>query len=566
MTDMKKILTCLTILAGILSERTGAQLIATQAGMASVQTQAQAPKKWNVVFFLVDDLGWADVGYEGSSFYETPNIDSFAQKGVRFSQAYAACHVCSPTRASIITGQYPARLGLTDWLPGRKDFTFQKLQNVASEQHLPYNIQTLPEVLKQNGYATAIFGKWHLGEDSASTQRQGFDLHIPEWNKGWPNGTYFSPFNMKGLEGGPKGEYLTDRLTTEAMNWIETNRDRPFFLYLAQFAVHDPIQGRGDLVVKYEKKKNTLSKGNFTPYILEGNPDEPGALTREELTRLLNDTAHQGIREFSDRTVKIKQRQDNPQFAAMVESMDENFGRVLDKLNQLGLSENTIVIFFSDNGGMSAANFGNPARKINNCDADRAFSTSNLPLRGGKGWLYEGGIREPMIIYWPNQGRHGVETDVPVISTDFYATILDMIGLNPHPGGTGGVDGISLVPLLKGQKEGIEKIENKPLFWHFPHYSNHGAQPPGGAVRYGDYKLIEYYENGTVQLFNLKTDPGEQHDLALSEPQKAKQLKGMLDNWRKEVGAKMPVANPKYNATVKWPGNGERDPDEEHTK
>jgi arylsulfatase A len=560
---MKRLMICFLLSYLSIHLSLNAQMLTNSASVHSAG-RAEA-KKYNVIFFLADDLGWSDLGYEGSSFYNTPHIDNFAKQGVRFSQAYAACHVCSPTRASILTGQYPARLGLTDWLPGRKDFSFQKLKNVPSEQHLPYGAKTLPQVLKDNGYSTAIFGKWHLGEDSASTKRQGFDLHIPEWNKGWPNGTYFSPFDMKGLEGGQNGEYLTDRLTTEAMNWVEKNKDHPFFLYLAQFAVHDPIQGRGDLVVKYEKKKNTLAKGNFTPFILEGNPDDTDPLSRQSLTTDLKDSAFQGIRVFPNRTVKIKQRQDNPQFAAMVESLDENFGKVIDKLKQLGLADNTIVIFFSDNGGMSAANFGNPARKIAPCDQDKAFSTSNLPLRGGKGWLYEGGVREPLVIYWPGQGLKAVQTDVPVTSTDFYSTILDMVGLDSKPRGNDGIDGVSIVPILKGDQQGTEKLKEKPLFWHFPHYSNHGAQSPGGAVRFGDYKLIEYYENGTVQLFNIKADSGEQHDLSKSEPAKVKELQTMLHNWRKEVNAKMPVANPKYNPKMKWPGNGEKDPDEEHT-
>jgi arylsulfatase A-like enzyme len=347
------------------------------------------------------------------------------------------------------------------------------------------------------------------------------------------------------------------------MKWVEKNKSKPFFLYLAHFAVHDPIQGRGDLVVKYEKKRNTL-KQNATPYILEGNPDDANPLTREALTASLKDTAHQGIRIFSDRTVKVKQRQDNPQFAAMVESMDESFGKVMARLKQMGLADNTIVVFFSDNGGMAAANFGNPARKIDPMNIDKVFSTSNTPLRGAKGWLYEGGIREPLVIYWPNQGQHGVQSDVPVISTDFYATILDMLGVAKKPGGKNGIDGESIVPILKGDPLGTQKLKEKPLFWHFPHYSNHGAQSPAGAVRLGDYKLIEYYENNTVQLFNIKNDPGEQNDLSKTELDKVKQLRDLLHNWRKEVNAKMPVPNPKYNPAIKWPGNGERDPDEEH--
>lgn len=518
------------------------------SGPGSTQKQ-----RMNVIFFLVDDMGWSDVGYEGSSLYETPTIDSLAKAGVRFTQAYAACPVCSPTRGSIMTGEYPARTHLTDWLPGRKNFPFQKLKEVRSAQHLPYGQLTLPKVLQENGYATAIFGKWHLGEDSASTRRQGFDLHIPHYNKGWPNGTYFSPFGMEGLEGGPKGEYLTDRLTDEALKWIQQNRYQPFFLYLAHFAVHDPIQGRGDLVVKYERKLKQNPHKNEVPYILEENPDNADPLSRKQLTALLQDKNYQGFSYLPNRIVKIKQYQDNPQFAAMVESVDESLERVIAKLKELNLDKNTIIIFFSDNGGMSAANFGHPKRDISKYRLDKAYSTSNLPLRGGKGWLYEGGIRVPMIVYWPNEGLHGMVCNVPVISTDFYSTILDMLGISPTVNDKNGIDGMSLVPLLKGQEEDAEKIKDRALYWHWPNYSNHGEQSPGGAVRYGDYKLIEYFENYNVQLFNLKNDLGEQHDLSKQMPDKVKQLKDMLHAWRKNVGAEMPVSNPNYNPKLEWP-------------
>lgn len=510
-------------------------------------------KKLNVVFFLVDDLGWSDLGYEGSTLYHTPNIDRFAKQGVCFTEAYAACPVCSPTRASILTGEYPARLHLTDWLPGRKNFPFQKLRNAATIQHLPYNQPTLPEMLKENGYRTAIFGKWHLGEDADSAQRQGFELHIPDWNKGWPNDTYFSPYGMKGLEGGPKGEYLTDRLTDEALKWVKTNKDHPFFLYLAHFAVHDPIQGRGDLVVKYENKLDHMPRRTGAPYILEGNPDDPNPLPRSILDTLLQDKRYQGYSLLANRMVKIKQHQDNPQFAAMVESMDESLGRVLAELKELKLEDNTIVIFFSDNGGMSAANFGNPNRIISKYKLDKAYSTSNLPLRGGKGWLYDGGVRVPLIIYLPGAAKNATTCDIPAISTDFYSTILDMLGLHPPPDAADGVDGVSLVPLLEGDPADAEKIAQRPLYWHWPHYSNHGAQSPGGAVRYQGYKLIEYYENGTVQLFNLKADPGEQHDLSNVETAKVAQLRTMLHDWRKSVRADMPVPNPQYDSGKNWP-------------
>jgi arylsulfatase A-like enzyme len=509
--------------------------------------------KLNVVFFLVDDLGWRDLGCDGSTAYHTPNIDAFAKQGVRFSQAYAACPVCSPSRASILTGQYPARLHLTDWLPGRGNHPFQKLQNSKTVQHLPYNQKTLPQVLKDNGYRTAIFGKWHLGEDPESTKKQGFDLHVPEWNKGWPNKTYFSPYGLKGLEGGPKGEYLTDRLTDEALKWVSENKDHPFFLYLAHFAVHDPIQGRPDLVAKYEQE---MSRATFrgAPYVLEGNPDDSAPFSAEALNGLLQDKRYRGFSLLPHRTVKIRQHQDNPEFAGMVQSMDESLGRVLARLKQLKLEDRTIVIFFSDNGGMSAANFGNPNRRIPKANLNKNYSTSNLPLRGGKGWLYEGGIRVPLIVFNPKQPpvpQGGSVCDVPVISTDFYATILDMLGLKSAQTQPNGIDGMSFLPLLNGGKDA--KIEKRALYWHWPHYSNHGAQSPGGAIRRGDFKLIEYYENNTAQLFNLRTDLQEAHDLSASQPEKTEELRTVLHAWRKSVNAEMPQPNPKYDPSQKWP-------------
>lgn len=504
-------------------------------------------QKMNVIFFLVDDMGWSDLGYQGSKLYETPNIDKFAKENVRFSQAYAACHVCSPSRASIISGQYPARLHLTDWLPGRKEFPFQKLKNADVVQHLPYGQPTLPEILRENGYHTAILGKWHLGEDSASTSRQGFDIHIPDYNIGWPKSSYFSPFGMKGLDDGPKGEYLTDRLTDEALKYLEQNKDHPFFLYLAHFAVHDPIEGRPDLVKKYEKKL-AQAPPKQNPFILEQNPDSDNPLSKDQLNALLKENAYTGYGNLPNRMVKVKQNQDNPQFAAMVESVDESLKRVIDKVKELGIEDNTVIIFFSDNGGMSAANIGNPARKITEKQLNKSFSTSNLPLRGGKGWLYEGGIREPLIIKWPQHGQSGTVTHVPVISTDFLPTILDMMGIavpKAYP-----KDGMSLTPLWKNDSRGVKEIEKRALYWHFPQYSNHGAQSPGGAIRYGNYKLIEYFENFKVQLFDIEKDPGEQHDLAASMPKKVKELTGMLHAWQKRVKANMPTPNPDFDPSL----------------
>lgn len=518
------------------------------AGFVSCRnaSSTESDKKPNVVFILADDLGWNDLGCYGSDFYETPQIDRLATEGVRFTNAYSACHVCSPTRASIITGQYPARLGLTDWLPGRKNFPFQRLQNVRSEQHLPFDQRPLPLALKEQGYNTAIIGKWHLGEDSASTERQGFDLHIPNgWKKGWPKTGYFSPYGLPGLEDGPEGEYLTDRITDEALKYIENQKDSAFFLYLAHFAVHDQIQGRPDLVKKYEEKLKSTKVTSGAPYILEGNPDDASPLSRNELDAALENDEYKGFSILPNRTVKIKQRQNNVQFAAMVESLDESVGRILQKLQELGIDDNTIVVFFSDNGGMSAANFGNPQRKILPENLDKAFSTSNLPFRGGKGWLYEGGVRVPLIIKWPGVTEPGKIEETPTISVDFYSTLLEMTGVQKSQG-INGQDGISLVPLLNNQS-----IANRPIFWHFPHYSNHGAQSPGGAVRYGDYKLIEYFENNAVQLFNVVSDPGEQNDLSKVNPEKVEELKEILHKWRLDVNAEMMEPNPEFKLAEK---------------
>jgi arylsulfatase A len=495
---------------------------------SSLATAGERPP--NVVFFLVDDLGWRDLGCYGSRFYETPHIDEFAAKSVRFTQAYAACPVCSPTRASIMTGKYPAALHLTDWLPGRKDYPFQKLKNVKTRQHLPFEETTLAEAFKEHGYVTAHVGKWHLGEDPSGPLAHGFDIQVPHWNKGWPQTGYHAPFGFDDLAGAP-GDYLTDRLTDKALAFVDDHRDRPFFLYFSHFAVHDPIEGRVDLVRKYQTKMGRHSNRIEEGFILEGNPDAPSPLSRSELDALLDDERYRGFRVLPRQTVKVKQRQNNAQFAAMVESVDQSLGRLLARLKAAGLDRQTIVIFFSDNGGMSAANFGRPERVIDPSQLDAAYSTSNLPLRGGKGWLYEGGIRVPLIVKWPGEARAGTVCDVPVISTDFYPSLLEMTGFASRPDQHSG--GVSFAGLLKGEPP----LEREAIYWHFPHYSNHGMQSPGGAVRCGDYKLIEYFENGNVQLFNLKDDVREQHNLADELPQTATRLQGMLHRWRARVNA-----------------------------
>ena len=500
-----------------------------------------ADRKPNVVFFLVDDLGWTDVGTFGSSFYDTPHIDQFATEGVKFTSAYAACHVCSPTRSSILTGKYPARNNMTDWIPGRRDFPFQKLLNVYSGQHLPYEETTLAETLRGHGYATAAVGKWHLGSAPSTPDKHGFDWHIPRnWSRGAPNRTFYAPYNLEGLEDVPEGEYLTDRLTDEALGFINDNKDGPFFLYFAHFAVHDPIDGRLDLVDKYEEKLIADPPPMVEPFILEGNPDRREKLSQEYIDRAISDPAFAEYGVLPEHTVKIKQRQDNTHFAGMVEAVDQSFGRLLERLEELGIDDNTIVIFFADNGGMAGMNVGNPIRTVTEEQLDRAFSTSVLPLRGAKGWLYEGGIRVPCIVKWPGQGLEGAVSDEPIISTDFYPSILEMAGLplveKQHR------DGVSITPLLKGEKS----LSRDAIYWHFPHYSNHGMQPPAGAIRSGSYKLLEYFENNTVQLFNLDKDLGENYDLSESEPEKVKELTSMLQSWRKSVDAQMLSPNPDY--------------------
>jgi arylsulfatase A len=501
----------------------------------------QKIEKMNVILFLVDDMGWTDLGCYGSTFYETPNIDQFAEEGVLFTNAYAACHVCSPSRASLMTGKYPATLHLTDWLPGRKDFPFQRLLNADINQHLPIDEITIAEALKEHGYTTAIIGKWHLGMEPSGPLQHGFDKHIPEgWNPCCPPGSgYHAPWDLSGLDN-IEGDYLTDRLTDEALIYMEENKDRPYFLYLSHFAVHDPIQGRHDLVAKYDEKLKQIEPTEGAGYILEGNPDDPDPLSRKDLNSLKEDPDYDEYKVFQNNIVKIKQHQDNAQFAGMVESVDESLGRVLSKLKELGHEDKTILLFFSDNGGMSAANFWNPERVIPEDELDMAYATSNLPLRGAKGWLYEGGIREPMIVKWPSKGLQGTVCDVPVVSNDFFPTILDMLGL-PIPREYN-LDGVSIVPLLKGKNE----LDREAIYWHFPHYSNHGMQSPGGAIRAGDYKLLEYFENNTVQLFNLKEDIGEQHDLSGSAPEKVNELRTMLHKWREDINAQMMPPNPDY--------------------
>jgi arylsulfatase A-like enzyme len=450
---------------------------------------ADSPARPNVILILMDDLGWADLGCYGSTYHKSPNIDRLAAEGMRFTQAYAACPVCSPTRASILTGKWPARLHLTDWLPGRVDMPGQMLSRPKFRQELPLEEVTLAEHLKKAGYATAHIGKWHLGGKGFGPREQGFDLNVGGNEKGSPSG-YFAPFDSKkgrdvpGLEDAPEGSYLTDLFTDAAVKFLRENKDHPFFLYLPHFAVHTPLQAKKHLIAKYEAGK-----------------DRPG-------------------------------QQSNPIYAAMLESADDSVGRFMKELEELKLSENTIILFTSDNGGLATS------------EGPNTPATNNSPLREGKGHLYEGGIRVPLIVRWPGNFKPASLSETPVCSIDYLPTILELASGGRQPPDTSApkLDGLSLAPLLKQSGP----VTRDAFYWHYPHYSNQLGKP-GGAIRAGDYKLIEFYEDGRRELFNLKSDPREGTNLADKEPDKVRELAGKLDAWRKSVDAQMMIANPDYH-------------------
>ncbi|WP_247232529.1 sulfatase [Telluribacter sp. SYSU D00476] len=449
-------------------------------GSTSATSKADQP---NFVIILMDDLGWADVGFNGSTYYQTPNLDRMAARSVQFKQAYAPSPVCSPTRASLLTGQHPARMQITDWLPGRTDRPSQKLLRAQLLPELPLSATTLPEALKRAGYTTAHIGKWHLGGEGYGPLQQGFDTNIAGDHSGTPI-NYFYPYRnrqtgkeqMVGLEQGTDGEYLTDRLTDEAERFLTQQKGGPFLLYLAHYAVHIPMRAKQDLLTKYQQKVPTAGT------------------------------------------------QRNPYYAAMIESMDQSVGRILRKLEELGLDQNTVVIFTSDNGGLSVE------------EGPNTPATSNYPLRDGKGYLYEGGIRVPLLVLLPKSRQKPYESQVPVTLTDLYPTLMDMAGTKS----TSTTDGKSLVPLLQQRS-----FPQRPLYWHYPHYSNQGGRP-GWAIREGDYKLIEFFEDGSQELYNLKADPGEQHNLLKENPKVATALTAKLHSWRKDVNAQMMKPNTEY--------------------
>ena len=455
-------------------------------------------KPRNFLFILVDDLGCRDLGYEGSTFYETPNIDALAASGMRFDQGYAACQVCSPSRASIMTGKATPRHGITDWIGARTGMKWTRNDKVLPSEYthnLPHDETTIAEALRDAGYATFFAGKWHLGSEGSWPEDHGFDINKGGWDKGSPAGGFFAPWINPRLESGPDGESLTLRLARETAAFIESSKgkDKPFLAYLSFYTVHGPIQTTEELCNKYRDKAKAMG-----------------------LTA--NDTRFK-----FDRRLPVRQVQDNPIYAGMMETLDTGVGIVLKKLKETGLDKNTVVIFTSDNGGVSSGD---------------AFSTSLLPFRGGKGRQWEGGIREPYIIHVPGMTKAGDVSQVPAIGMDFYPTILELAGLPQMP--KQHVDGVSLVPVLKGGA-----IANRDLFWHYPHYGNQGGEP-SSIIRSGDWKLIRYYEDGRQELYNLQNDIGEQRDLAAKQPEKVAMLRKKLDKWLIETGARIPAQDPRY--------------------
>lgn len=465
-------------------------------------------RKPNIIFILIDDLGWRDLACYGSRFYETPNLDRLASGGMRFTDAYAACPVCSPTRASLLTGKYPATVGVTDWIDwgGNVHPLRGRLVDVPYLKELPRDERTVARVLRKHGYATWHVGKWHLGGKGHLPTDHGFEVNIGGCQMGSPGrGGYFSPWTITGLENAqvPDGTYLTDYLTDQALDLISHSlrieNSRPYFLNLWYYSVHTPLQAKKEKIEKYEKKARELRLDTETA-LIEGE---------------YFPTQHKKHLRVTRRVI-----QSDPVYAAMIESLDENIGRILKFLDDTGELDDTIIIFTSDNGGLSSSE-GSP--------------TCNRPLAEGKGWMYDGGVREPLIVHWPAVVSAGSTCAEPVSSPDFFPTILEMAKVQepPEP-----VDGVSLVPLLRG----FHSLNRRAIFWHYPHYGNQGGTP-GSSIRSGEYKLIEFFEDGRLELYNLREDIQEEHNLIDEEPQTASLLHELLAEWRKEVAAKIPHKN-----------------------
>ncbi|MDQ8198008.1 sulfatase [Pelagicoccus enzymogenes] len=470
-----------------------AAILATSILNSATHAEQKRP---NVVLIVADDLGWKDLSVQGSTFYESPNLDRLANSGARFTNGYASCQVCSPSRASLMTGQSPVRLGITDWIGAPEEDEWKR--NTAMlpptyKHELPHERTTIAEAMKEAGYATFFAGKWHLGDrESDWPEHHGFDINKGGFDRGGPPGGYFSPYQNPRLEDGPDGEYLPLRLGRETAQFIEENADQPFFATLCFYSVHGPAQTTEALWSKYRDK----------------------AEKQPQPTHRMGAEARNPIRIV----------QDNPIYGGMIEAMDQAVGIVMEALEKNGLSENTIVVFTSDNGGVASGDH---------------WATSALPLRGGKGYQWEGGIRVPYFISWPGNIPAGSVSDLPAIGMDVYPTILDLAGLPARP--KEHRDGISLAPALKG-----EKTPARPLYWHYPHYGNQGGDPVS-IIREGQWKLLFFHETENSQLYRLDEDPGERSDLSAMYPEHAQQLERKLLAWLDEMEAKMPFPNKNFD-------------------
>lgn len=441
---------------------------------------AATPPKTNFVLILADDLGWRDLACYGNPYVATPNLDRLASQGARFTQAYAACPVCSPTRASILTGRYPVNTGVTDWIPGRPSDPRGPINTPRTATELRLEETTIAESLKPAGYRSASIGKWHLGGDGFLPTDQGFDVNVGGNSSGSPPRSpkpYFGPFELPNLNAGP-GDFLPEKLTQAAVDFIAQNRSNPFFLYLSHYDVHLPLGARDADVARHKD-----AAGRYDPV-----------------------------------------------YAAMIESVDASVGAVMRAIDQAGVADRTMLMFFSDNGGLCFEG------------KSKARITDNSPLRAGKGHVYEGGIREPLIVRLPGVVKAGSVVDTPVMSIDFLPTFRDACGLRA----SAKADGVSLMPLLRGRQ-----LAARPLYWHYPHYSNQGGEP-ASAIRDGDWKLIEFHADGRRELFDLREDPGEQRNLIERQAGVAKRLAALLADWCKKTGAIMPQENP--SADPHWPG------------
>ena len=491
-------------------------LCVTAAAPEPAPAQRQADRPPNVLFLLADDLGWADVAFNNpETFYETPHLDRLAAEGLRFTQAYAASPVCSPTRASLLTGRTPARLGTTNYFGAPQpdvilasaengDTSLERFRNLpllpaAYEDRLALEEITLAEVLREAGYATYFAGKWHLGGEGFSPLEQGFDVNVAGDSRGGPYGPgrYFHPFGMPNLASQP-GDHLPARLAQETVAFLREHKDQRWLAWLSFYSVHTPLMGREDLVERYRAKRKALDRAPIW--------------------------GQEGER-------RVRLSQEHAVYAAMVHALDEAVGIVLEALDELGLTDDTLVVFFSDNGGLSTSE-GRP--------------TSNWPLRTGKGWLYEGGLREPCVVRWPGKVEAGGSCDTPILSTDFMPTLLAATG---HALPEVELDGASFLDLLTGEGG----LGARTLHWHYPHWGNQGGFP-GGAIRSGDWKLVERFTDGSVELYDLAVDIGEAGDQAGEKPELAARLRAELQSWRESVGARLPRPNPLVSGAPGAPG------------